>query len=223
RMRCPHCDTLGFPDDTLRNLLPLGWTCQTCGEPNEGLTTFCTACGTGLPSRCLRCESAVATTVCLSCGTHQERYMRFQQAHERRQIWTPLLPEAQTAKQIADQPAALADNSQQTALPALVAPNRFAIAAGFVALTIGILALIGVLEPSILAGAASELSRIGTWVGTELLPGLSAVFNGLVSNTGDLTQNDPEYALLFVVVVFGAALLPLLLFVLRQLLGRLFS
>ncbi|MGF1507050.1 MAG: hypothetical protein ACFB51_18240 [Anaerolineae bacterium] len=71
-MRCPHCDTIGYPDHAGFHLMPLNWLCQECGHDNDGLTNFCVNCGAGLVSRCTRCESPVYAASCTVCGTLQQ-------------------------------------------------------------------------------------------------------------------------------------------------------
>src|SRR5574342_443592 len=56
-LRCPECKMEGSPDRALRNLLPTGWDCLSCGHANSGRVNFCLSCGSGLSTRCARCEA----------------------------------------------------------------------------------------------------------------------------------------------------------------------
>jgi hypothetical protein len=98
--RCPHCNTLGYPDRALRNLLPLGWDCPTCGATNDGRVNFCLSCGAGLASRCQRCEAPVYGSICLQCGEHQARPRQLQKSQSERIDWLPVQRE-RIEKQVA--------------------------------------------------------------------------------------------------------------------------
>lgn len=93
RIRCPHCRTVGYPDRSGRNLLSLDWDCLSCSAKNPGSVNFCLNCGTGLSSRCLRCEYPVYTAICNHCGTHQDHVKHYSQAEVRRMAWVPDLHE----------------------------------------------------------------------------------------------------------------------------------
>lgn len=111
RLRCPHCRMLGYPDRAMHNLLPLGWDCPTCGAANAASTNFCVTCGTGLTSRCLRCEKPIYTAICPHCGAHQASMLRYQIAQTRRVLWEPIvrarIQEQQVQEQIAQTAPAL--------------------------------------------------------------------------------------------------------------------
>ena len=93
RMRCPHCNTLGYPDRSGRNLLSLDWRCMHCESINDGSINFCANCGEGLTSRCLRCEAPVYRAVCDRCGAPQSRMAHLQLTETERSTWVPALQE----------------------------------------------------------------------------------------------------------------------------------
>jgi len=117
--RCPHCQTLGYPDRARLNLLPLGWDCPSCGASNDGLHNFCTTCGAGLASRCQRCESPVYGATCLQCGEHQARPRLLRKGQSERIEWLPIQRE-----RIEKQRARLreAEAEVQAEAPALTPP-----------------------------------------------------------------------------------------------------
>src|SRR5687768_11308788 len=41
RVRCPDCDTVGYPDRAGRNLVSTDWDCLDCGTRNPEITNFC--------------------------------------------------------------------------------------------------------------------------------------------------------------------------------------
>lgn len=90
-LRCPHCRAIGFPDRAGLYLIDLAWDCEACGEHNDGQHNFCVYCGTGLTSRCLRCEQPVTGALCIHCGTHQARAGAQRAVNQRRAEWVPIL------------------------------------------------------------------------------------------------------------------------------------
>jgi len=69
---------------------------------------LCVTCGTGLTSRCLRCEKPIYTAICPHCGAHQAAMLRYQIAQTRRVIWEPIvrarIQEQQVQEQVAQLP-----------------------------------------------------------------------------------------------------------------------
>jgi len=88
---CPACKTIGYPDRASIHLLAQAWDCDQCGTTNSGLQNFCMACGTGLASRCLRCEHPVYNARCSQCGTHQAHLQRYQNTQAERTHWQPII------------------------------------------------------------------------------------------------------------------------------------
>lgn len=82
---------LGYPDRAGRNLLPLDWECRSCGSINDARYNFCLTCGSGLATRCLRCEHPVHTAVCDHCGAAQSRVAHLEATENQRQTWVPEL------------------------------------------------------------------------------------------------------------------------------------
>jgi hypothetical protein len=68
----------------------VGWDCLNCGTRNSGTTNFCLECGTGLASRCLKCEFPVYTSICHRCGSHQEALLRLRSIEADRAEWVPI-------------------------------------------------------------------------------------------------------------------------------------
>ncbi len=121
RLRCPHCRMLGYPDRAMHNLLPLGWDCPNCGAANAASTNFCVTCGTGLTSRCLRCERPIYTAICPHCGAHQAAMLRYQIAQTRRVIWEPIVRARIQEQQVKEQAAQALPPEQE---PASSKPSR---------------------------------------------------------------------------------------------------
>jgi hypothetical protein len=90
RLRCPFCETVGYPDRAGRNLVSTAWECLECGANNPETTNFCLECSAGLTSRCLRCESPVYTSICHNCGSQQDKLLRMQTIAQERAEWMPL-------------------------------------------------------------------------------------------------------------------------------------
>jgi predicted RNA-binding Zn-ribbon protein involved in translation (DUF1610 family) len=90
RVRCPICGTVGYADRAGRNLVSTDWDCLACGTRNPEITNFCFECGTGLTTRCLRCEFPVYTSTCHRCGSQQDKLLRMQVIEQERAEWIPI-------------------------------------------------------------------------------------------------------------------------------------
>ncbi len=220
RLRCPQCHTLGYPDRAGRYLLPVGWECAACGAANDGLANFCTHCGAGLASRCLRCETPVYSAVCPACGTHQARAQHLEAAAARREK-AALLP----GERPPDSPAVA--GWRPLARPVTRqwlhnrALRRWAWRAGvLLALVVGI-----AVGREVLAGIASSIAAcLAGWLGVAWaqLGGLLSWWQAFRASLAHLPgPSEPEYAYLFATVIFQIALLPVLIYLLGRVIRRL--
>jgi hypothetical protein len=109
RLKCPGCGLIGAPDRSMRHLLPISWECPTCGKSNNGQANFCLHCGTGLASRCRRCEWPVYGAICLNCGSHQAHLAHLSQRQSERVEWVSIqrqrIDEQKTAQEIREREA----------------------------------------------------------------------------------------------------------------------
>jgi Double zinc ribbon len=236
--RCPHCGVLGAPDRALRNLLPLGWECPDCGADNEGRSNFCMACGSGLASRCLRCEAPVYGAVCLQCGQHQAQSLRLQIEQAHRVDWLPIQRE-RIQKQIAylrplaDQPEPLPEPIVSPVTPP-VNPRTSRrttrrtgrnnplrrLGWGWMPLAWGAFMLMqrfrAGLDLSPVQSAGTSLTTGWAWV-----QGWWAAFIPSLVRIPALTPDNPEYAYLFAVVLIGLVALPFGLYLIDRVVKRL--
>jgi hypothetical protein len=242
---CPHCGTLAYPDRALRNLLPLGWECAECGAANDGLTNFCLECGSGLVSRCPRCEAAVYGAVCLSCGEHQAHLRRLQKGQAGRAGWLPVqrariqeqrsrLEELRAETGPASAPAPVVTGapprSAQTGRDPTRRPRRrggmWRFGWGWMFLAWGLYSMLQ------RGGFAQALPSTVQTTGSNLTQGLGSAWSGLqgwwaafipsLNQAPTLTPSDPQYAYLFAIVLIGLIALPFGLFLIDRVIKRLF-
>lgn len=245
RMRCPHCRALGYPDRAGVNLLSLNWDCPACGETNDGLTNFCLFCGTGLTSRCLSCESPVYSAVCSRCGAHQARLLRYQMVEKKRAIWVPIT-QAHIQKQIAQRQQVEAgyhpddlvtewrDIGYETEQRRQSRQSKHRTKRQTLGRTrwglLWIIAGLALLLRDTLGSAfrwlqgTIEYGEPITWLqdGRTWLQDWWTAFIPSLSRLQTLSPSDPEYAYLFATAIFGIALLPIFIYLIRRLAQHLF-
>jgi hypothetical protein len=225
RLRCPHCRTLGYPDRAMHNLLPLGWDCPACGAENDVSTNFCVVCGTGLTSRCLRCERPVYTAICPHCGAHQAAMLQYQTAQERRVTWEPIV-RARIQEQQSEEQAVLsavhpsptgtiAEETVHVKETTRHRPSSMRIAGGLILILTGAYLLIRSF-PQIFQNitlpvwVSSTLSQLQMWWNTNA-PLLQS-----------LTPDDQRYLAIFTTVVIGLSSIPFWTYLIQRLARRLF-
>jgi len=234
RLRCPHCRMLGYPDRAMHNLLPLGWECPACGAENAVATNFCVSCGTGLTSRCLRCESPVYTAICLNCGAHQATLLRYQTAHAQRITWEPIIRARIQEQQLEEQEAQASppETPKQTAKSAGQAPSRrrrpslFRLIGGLAFIVLGFYLLkqqgIDLFSP-LLQSAAAGITLPSWMIGIgSQIQAWWAAFTPTLNQIANLSKDDPRYVYLFATVVFGIPILFLLFYLIDRLARRIF-
>src|SRR5574341_16653 len=227
-LRCPSCGTLGYPDRARQHLLSLDWNCLSCGAHNSGLVNFCTNCGTGLASRCLRCEAPIYTAVCPHCGSHQERLLRLQRVEEQRATWTPILL---TQLEESRQPLApdiggcslIRSERRQLRKFAHQWSNLARIPGwGLIWVIVGLLMLAWQFR----GGLVYEISNISPQIQVSQLAQLrdsaAAWWSSFLFTLDNLSTDSQEYSYLFASAVFGLAVIPILLYFLHRILRRLF-
>jgi Double zinc ribbon len=240
--RCPHCNTLGYPDRALRNLLPLGWDCPTCGAANDGRTNFCLSCGAGLASRCQRCEAPVYGSICLQCGEHQARPRQLQKSQSERIEWLPVqreriekqvahLRRLEAAEAVAAEPVLPARSPHPQTKAERKAERKAAKRArrggrGFdwrwMLLAAGAFMIMrdfrnGAFSQFMVQDAAPTLST--TWASIQgLLSGVAPAMGRITT----LSPEQPEYAYLFAVVLGGLVALPFGLYLIDRVIKRFF-
>lgn len=224
RLRCPHCRMLGYPDRAMHNLLPLGWDCPNCGADNPASINFCVTCGTGLTSRCLRCESPIYTAICPHCGAHQAAMLRYQIAQTRRVIWEPIvrarIQEQQVQEQAAQSAPALTPE-QESASSKAPRPARRTPCRQPVSRTISGIALIvfgfymleqhGVISFSQLFQSAASDIRLPVWV-AGLWNQAQAAVSSTLDRVATLSTKDPRYFYLFATFIIGMVSLSFLVY-----------
>lgn len=221
-MRCPHCGEIGAPDRAERHLIPWGWTCEACDEPNPGLRNFCQHCGHGLTSICVRCERPVTTAVCHNCGTHQARAIQFTRRDQRRAEWVPVL-RAHAREVTIDQRPVQAWAAVETPPPppdtaALSHPPRRDLSSwlrrAIVIMPVIVLGAALAFVPALstlaletLAAAGQTIQLAGQQAGT-----LSALLVEFLSAVRAIQPGDPRYSLVMAGIVLFISLLPLTLY-----------
>lgn|SRR5574341_354862 len=233
-MRCPACQQVGNPDRVGRHFLASGWVCKQCGESNDGLTNFCLSCGTGLASRCLRCEGPVYKATCDQCGAHQERARRYASAEQRRATWIPILhahiqeerlrmegERAGPSPMVREWRALdTATSTRLTTRPTRQLPSRWRTRWGLALVSGGGVLLLLSYQEAVaarlaLAGMTPDRLRLVSEAADEWLRTFAGRFQAV-------TPADQEYALLFGAGLLMLSLLPLLLFLAGRLAKRLF-
>lgn len=217
RLRCPHCRMLGYPDRAMHNLLPLGWDCPSCGAPNAASTNFCVTCGTGLTSRCLRCESPIYTAVCPHCGAHQAAMLRYQIAQTRRVIWEPIVRARIQEQQVQEQaaqaiPVLPPEPETDSTPPARQVPSRPRRRSGsraiggimLIALGFYMLEQQGVISFSQLFQSIASGITLPAWM-VSLWSQAQAAVTSTLNQLAALSTEDPRYFVMFATVVFGLA------------------
>lgn len=237
RLRCPHCRMLGYPDRAMHNLLPLDWDCPNCGAANAVSTNFCVTCGTGLTSRCLRCERPIYTAICPHCGAHQAAMLRYQIAQTRRVIWEPIVRariqeqqmQEQAARAIPITPPGQAAGSTKPARQAPAKPQRpsvFRVIWGFVLIVFGfyLLEQQGVISISQMLLSATSGISLPAWMVViwNQIQVWWIAFTTILDQLTAISTEDPRYVYLFATVVIGMASLPLLFYLFDRLTRRIF-
>lgn len=236
RLRCPNCDVLGYPDRAGLNLLPLGWTCQHCSAHNSGSTNFCLNCATGLASHCVTCDAPVYSAACTNCGTHQAHALKITTIEADRKPWvakqrTQFRSERLNSENVPSaafnpnygvagwrsltQPQPTLELEEGEVSPAVVSPPRTTLVVrNTIKWGARSLAVIG-----ISAVAVAYLNRILTeLVGVTLLdPVISTIESGLV---GAITSVDTTIAYASLMLLVGAALIPVFVVLSRQIARR---
>jgi len=221
---------LGYPDRAMHNLLPLGWECPACGAENAVTTNFCVSCGTGLTSRCLRCESPVYTAICLDCGANQATLLRYQTAHAQRVTWDPIVRARIQEQQLEEQAAQSSplEIPKQTAKPTGQTrskrrrPSLFRLMGGlaFIVLGFHLLEQQGInLFSQLLHSISLPSWMIG--IGNQIQAWWAA-FTPTLEQIANLSKDDPRYVYLFATVVFGIPILFLLFYLIDRLARRIF-
>jgi len=241
-IKCPHCQRMVYPDRSLRNLLPLGWDCPQCNQPNDGLANFCVRCGAGLASRCLRCESPVTGPVCLQCGEHQAHLRQLQNRMASRAAWVPIQRERVEAQ------LAYATTQAQSEPPPSVSTHRDITPRetrrqeraqgrsrrrgwgwnwGWWPLAIGVYFIVqrmgGFAAPTAQPGDAAT-PTLPAWAidGGNAIQGWWAAFLPTLDKAQSLTPKDAEYAIMFAALMIGVATLPMILYLIHRVVARLF-
>ncbi len=227
-MRCPHCGELGAPDRSGRHLIPWGWTCEDCGEPNSGLTNFCQHCGHGLTSICVRCERPVTTAVCHNCGTHQARAIQFSQRDQRRAEWVPVLRayareitidqrpvRAWAAVEAAPEPSEVSrlprHNRSHWLRPTVLIASVIVLGAAF-----ALMPALPMLALDTLASAGETIQMAGQQAGI-----IGMLIGEFFSAVRAVRPGDPHYSLVMAGIVLFISLLPLTLYLIVTLLQSL--
>ena len=230
RMRCPHCGTIGYPDRAGLSLLPVGWECPSCGDWNDGLCNFCLSCGAGLPSRCLRCESPVYTSVCSHCGSHQAYLLRLKALETERESRPLVIPAPPPARPEEAPPVGANIPEPPPAVHTARPPRRQRAARrrgyrgggcwGWLWILAGVVLLLWNLSPDL----------VGMFRSGELLAYLPDLIPVPVLPQGwqnipllsPLLESDPRYLYFFASLALGLALLPVLMILIRRFVRRLF-
>lgn len=239
RLRCPNCDVLGYPDRAGLNLLPLGWECETCHAQNSGMHNFCTTCASGLTSRCVQCEAPVYSAACTRCGTHQAHALRINHIEADRSAWVNQLRTQFRSDRIRSEnlPAAQFNPSYGVAgwrslaeaaeveeepeeRPVRASPRQLAVrnvikwsvrsialaGIGFVGLAYLDRLLFEMLDVSLLSPFLAEQEQLIISVASDFLTSVSNV--------------DPALAYASLMLLVGAALIPLFVVLSRQISKR---
>jgi predicted RNA-binding Zn-ribbon protein involved in translation (DUF1610 family) len=253
RIRCPHCDTLGYPDRSGRNLLPRTWTCHNCGAQNDGSLNFCLTCGSGLASRCPRCEQPVYSAVCNACGAHLSHLLRLESVEARREEWVPILRERVRQEKAREELEANRHYNptygvtewraidRQMREAAQQRQQKFADQrAGKRARRRRFWGIVGVLGGLIWLIAANYeylspfvndwIVSLRAWYVSAIQPSLEVALAWLTVWWGAFAASlgqpfgpeDEGYSYVFATIIFGIALLPVLIFLLGRLVRRLF-
>jgi hypothetical protein len=253
RIRCPHCETLGYPDRSGRNLLPLSWTCKSCNAQNDGSANFCMTCGSGLASRCPRCEQPVYSAVCNSCGAHLSHLLRLESVEARREEWVPILRERvrqQKAREeleanrrynptygvaewrTIDRQMREAAHQRQQKFADQRAGKRARRRQfwGIVGVLGGLTWLIADNYELIAPIVGGWIAALQAWYTSAVQPGLETAlvwlgvwWDSFAASFGQpFGPQDPEYVYVFASIIFGAALIPVLIVLLGRLVRRLF-
>ncbi len=253
RIRCPHCGTLGYPDRSGRNLLPLNWTCKSCNAQNDGSTNFCMSCGSGLASRCPRCEQPVYSAVCNSCGAHLGHLLRLESVEAQREEWVPILRERVRQQKAQEEleanrrynptygVAEWRTIDRQMREAAHQRQQKFADQRagkrarrrrfwGIVGVLGGLTWLIVDNYELIVPVVGGWFAALQAWYTSAVQPGLETALIWLdgwwssftVSFGQPFGPQDPEYVYVFASIIFGAALIPVLIALLGRLVRRLF-
>jgi hypothetical protein len=236
---CPHCGLIGYADRAGMYLLSISWDCPACGAVNNGLTNFCTNCGTGLPSRCLGCEAPVYRATCDRCGTHQAHAQRLQAVEAERATWVPIVQahirERRAQEKAAtdpyhrrlmeqiewrpiEQPSEPPSASAQSSSP----PRRRARWWGWIWIVTGAFFLLQKFYPNL--EVAYRQAALPPWV-ENTVAWVERQVNFILGPPGGLsalTADDPRYVYLFASLIIGLALLPVLFFLINRLVNRLF-
>ncbi len=245
RLRCPHCGVLGYSDRAGLNLLPLAWDCPTCGASNNGMTNFCLACGAGLSSRCLRCETPVYSVLCPYCSAHQARQMHMRTVESQRATWVPLI-QAHIQEQRSQQAQAtvnsqratygvagwreidrdMRDATQQRRARHTRTQPRGRLRWGLIWILGGTLLLLweplkqgldALFSGDVQAALFNLVEGICFWAQTWWQR-----FEPTLGRLDEIRPSDPEFAYLFATLVFSLAFLPICLHLIRSVLHHLF-
>lgn len=246
RARCPHCDSIGYPDRALRNLLPMGWDCPACGAHNDGQANFCLTCGEGLASRCPRCEAPVYGPICLRCGEHQARAIHLSKGQSERVEWLPVqreridkqaahLRSLEGAEQAAPEPVLPPRPAQPETKAERKARERAERRAqraqrsqggGFswwnIMIILGGLWMIsswfgGRSGPQSAAAAPAQVAGA-----MQSLQGWASAALPSLGQIGTLKSDDPRYAYVFGILLVGVIAVPFGLYLVERLIKRLF-
>lgn len=245
RLKCPGCGLIGAPDRSMRHLLPLSWECPSCGKSNNSQINFCLYCGTGLASRCRRCEWPIYGAICLNCGSHQAHLAHLSQRQSERVEWISIqrqrIDEQRTAQEILEREA----RASAAAAVASTAPTPGSTPQQNLSRRrrrgpFGWFWRMGWGSWLIIWGAIMLIQRVGrdlssvftsqntagalqAWFGS-VQSWVAAWWQGFVPTLGrlvTLTPDSSEYGILFSSALVGLAVLPIAIFLLQRFVRRL--